>query len=303
MPRYTPLKKDAFEEINAEFYSNYNLHHWYYKIKILEMLQESSTKFHKKIENPNYMDIDKKRFDYFISSEVLVTFFHISEALFNLIISDDHALPWFGMKKVLFDDTVKFASDIQNDGISEKEVGEIFYLGISPPQEIEDEFEDSLYFIKNYLPAMARQYSDNNVYLEYKHGLRFYTTESGFVLGPNMGGPRGEKPILSEEGIAQVYLEKELLEKDGSEEWWQIKRVTKGFDPDFSLKAAEKNLELIWQFINIRCARNNDQANNTEIMIFDPSELENLGPDPDREWKMETKLPAGDFVIALDLAE
>lgn len=304
MPIHYPLREESIEEINKQFYSHYDTEHWFFKIKTYEMLLDNTEEF---VEEFGDEEMQEKSIDSFhqaIESEIVFTFYHSAESLFMLMTVCEGELPWLQMKHVRVSDIADLVRDIiieqeWDDG----ELKQLFYPGATEHEGDESLINDSLEFIEEYLARMGERWLDNDIYNEYKHGLRLSTGTAQIQLTPENSDGEENPPILEREGTTHTYLDDEEVEREGSGVYHQISRVKSGFDYELYLQLCYLNYNLIDQIIQIRKARLDFEGEGeTEVrsVSFDHLDIEDMFDyDAEKDWEFSVSYPAGDVLLTI----
>lgn len=289
------------------FFRLYDTDHWFYKIKTFDILLDSTEQFVDEMGDDELQEKSIEEYRRAIESEIVATFYHISESLFILMGVCNSALPWLEMKHIRMSQINEFVGDeIIKKNLSEDELKQIFYPGIRPPEEMEETMEESFDFIEEYLARMCHRFLDKDIYNEYKHGLRLSTTESSIQIAPEKE-PMGETgPVaLQRGGTAHMYLEEERLEKEDSEEYFKLNKVTNGFDYELFLDLCITNYLLLDQIIQVR--RNQigehkaeDEEERIEVTSFHDFDVDELFDyNAGKEWAFRVSYQIGEEGITI----
>lgn len=262
-----PLSQASIEEINAEFVQSYDHKHWWYKLKTYNTLINHTEEF---VENygDEFQDEPLEEYRLSLKSEVIFTYYHISEALFSLIICRNAAIPWIYMKHLRFSEICDFVRDNLLDGASKRNVAATFY-----PQIGEEEWKDengqlfeSVSFIQEYLRRMGAVFLENDVYSEYKHGLRLIAAESGFQIG--LESEKTDETI-ARHGSTHIYLQENENHRDGNDVYYDLKRVVKSFDYELYYRLCLVNYHLVDQLFRVSRQQQDTEDNVMRIRLFD----------------------------------
>lgn len=306
MAIHYPLGEGVREEINKEFFLSYDTDHWFFKIKMYSTLLENTEEFVDQFGDEELQEKSTDSFHRAIESEIVFTFYHITESLFMLLAVCDSVIPWVEMKHIRASEIFEFLREvvIEKDW-EEEDLERIFYPDIRAPDDMENAKNDSLEFIEDYLARMGALYLDNDIYNEYKHGMRLSTTQSRIQMAPEKE-PMGETlPVVFErEGTAHVYLEEDLMEKDGKEEYYQLKKVTSGFDYELFLDLCYVNYLLIDQIVRIRKARHyhdeGKEDERIEVNSFHEFDVDEVFEyDHGKDWEFRFSYPVGEETLSL----
>lgn len=305
MALHYPLKEEEIERMNEEFFRLYGTDHWFYKIKTFNILLNSTEQFVWKLGDEELQEKPVEDYRRAIKSEIVATFYHISESLFILMGVCNSVLPWVQMKHIKMEDIEEFVEEtIVEKELDDEELKQIFYPGVRPAEEHEGTMEDSFGFIREYLARMGGRYLDRDIYNEYKHGLRLSTTESSFRIAPEKEFMGETGPVALERGgTSHVYLEEELFHKDDSEDYKRLNKVTSGFDYELFLDLCITNYLLIDQIIQIRRSKiSGDPEAGEEVQVtsfheFDVDEITDY--DASKQWEFKFSYQVGEEGITI----
>lgn len=297
MTRHYSLSEEAYERLNNDFFENYQHEYWFYKLKTLDYCIENLEEVKESIGGNEIIDYQTSAMRQSLKADVVLQFYHISEALFSLMVAvDDSAAPWLEMKYIGVRDIADFIRDvIQEDELGEDELKNWFYHRASEENEGYEEIRRSLEFIEEYLPWMGRMFLDNDVYNEYKHGLRLY---SGYT---QMRMVNDDERQTVAEGKSLLYLDQELVEKDGSEEFWQLSMAIKSYDYDLYLKTGLINYHLIRNLIVARQVDLDESGELEEpVRLWTFAEdVEDLFDTDDDLFTVKAPYPTGDLLLKI----
>lgn len=278
----------------------YDTDHWFYKIKTYDLLLENAEEFFEEMGDEGLKEKSVDGFHQAIESEIVFTFYHITESLFMLMGACNSALPWLEMKHIKVKDIMDFIRDtVRDEDWEEGALKAIFYPNMKEPEEYEGTMEESLDFIEEYLSRMTYWYLDNDIYNEYKHGLRLSTSESSIRIAPedDPGGEAGPV-VFGREGTAHVYLEEEEMHREDSEVYYKLNKVTSGFDYELFLQLCYINHLLIDQIVRVRrdASQEGDEGGG-EVSVntfhdFDIDEI--IDYDAEKAWEFKFSYPSGD---------
>ena len=308
MALHYPLSDDAREDINRDFWLNYDTDHWFYKIKTYDLLQENAETFFEEIGDERLNEKSVESFQQAIESEIVFTFYHITESLFMVLGVCNSTVPWLEMKHIKIKHIMEFVRETVTERNWDKdELEEIFYPGLKVPEEHEGTKDKSLKFIEEYMARMGQRYLDNDIYNEYKHGLRLSTSEGSVRIAPEKepGGETGSV-VFGREGTTHVYLEEEEVYREGSEVYHQLNQVMSGFDYELFLQLCYVNYLLIDQIVRIRreTLYSDDDNNEKRVSVnsfhdFDIDEI--FDYDPQNVWEFKFSYPIGDGSSAVTI--
>lgn len=301
MALHYPLSDEAREQMNREFWRGYDTEHWFYKVKTYDLLLENSEEFFEEIGDEELNEKSVEAFHQAIESEIVFTFYHISESLFMLIGVCNSALPWLEMKHIRVREIAEFIREtVIDEDWEDGALKSIFYPNIRAPEEHEGMMEESLDFIERYLSRMSHRYLENDIYNEYKHGLRLSTFEGSIRIAPEEepGGEAGPV-VFGREGTTHIYLEEEQVHREDSEVYHKLNRVMSGFDYELFLQLCYINYLLIDQIVRIR--REDPQSGDAEeerrvsVNSFHDFDIDEIFDyNPHKEWEFKISYSSGD---------
>lgn len=278
----------------------YDTDHWYYKIKTYDLLLENAEVFFEELGDEELNEKSVDGFHQAIESEIVFTFYHLSESLFMLMGVCNSAAPWLEMKHIRVGDIADFIRDtVRDEDWEDGALKSIFYPNMRAPEEHEGTMEESLDFIKEYLSRMSHRYLDNDIYNEYKHGLRLSTSEASLRIAPEdePGGEAGPV-VFGREGTAHVYLEEEEVYREDSEVYHELKKVTSGFDYELFAQLCYINYLLIDQIVQIRqkgLQTEDDDEDRVSVNSFHDFDIDEIFDyDPQKVWEFKFSYPPGD---------
>lgn len=108
MAIHYPLSDESLERINNEFFKAYDTNHWFFKIKMYETLLDSTEGFVEEFGDDELRERPIDEFQLAIQSEIVFTFFHITESLFSLLAVCDSVIPWVEMKHIRVSEIADF---------------------------------------------------------------------------------------------------------------------------------------------------------------------------------------------------
>lgn len=234
-----------------------------------------------------------------LQTEVVYDFFHTTEALFSLFIATRVShVPWRKMRHLGVGQICDFIRDIVlNDDLEDEDIRFVFYRGTGEEAlEKNDELRESVEFIERYLKTVGARFLDNDLYNEYKHGLRVVTSHKSVTITSSETG----KSVLDEQGTAHTYLHSEEIENerqietDGDDEVHQLIKVTEWFDYEVYHNLCLFNYYLIRQmFQSLRQnLRGGDELGTLDITLFN-YDLEDLFDDNKYRLTEKHRYPVG----------
>jgi len=286
--------------MNREFWRGYDTDHLFFKIKTYDLLLENADEFFEEIGDEELREKSVGGFHQAIQSEVVFSFYHITESLFLLMGVCNSAVPWLEMRHIRVGEIADFIRDtVKDEDWEDGALKSIFYPNMRVPEEHEGTMEKSLNFIEEYLSRMSHRYLDNDIYNEYKHGLRLSTSESSIRIAPE-GEPVGEAGpvVFGREGTAHVYMEEEKVYKEDSEEYYELKKVTSGFDYELFVQLCYINYLLIDHIVRVRredLQTEEDGEKQVSVNSFHDFDIEEIFDyDPQKVWEFKVSYPHGD---------
>jgi hypothetical protein len=301
MALHYPLSDESRERLNREFWMNYDTDHWFFKIKTYDLLLENTEEFFEELGDEELQEKSVDAFHQAIESEIVFTFYHITESLYMLLGVCNSVVPWLEMKHIRVGEIADFIREtVVDEDWEDGALEEIFYPGLRVPEEHEGTMEESLTFISEYLARMSHWYLDNDIYNEYKHGLRLSTSGGSIKMAPEKepGGETG--PVaFAREGTTHVYLEEEEVHREDSEVYLKLNRVMSGFDYELFLQLCYINYLLLDQIVRIRRDSPDDEPGDEETRIevnsFHDFEIDEVFDyDTSKEWAFRLTYPAGE---------
>jgi hypothetical protein len=247
-----------------EFYKNYQVDYWNYKIGILknslDNFDEVKETFYK-----NLQDTIDKDCILMIKTDLHFIYFQIIEALFELIFAlekmDERNL-WYYLsfpeinhydriKKIAEGDVsflskpIKFTNTQTNKPISIPFLDYVFYH-LRLVKLTEKEREQNFKVVEEFLKIFAKDFSDRCEYNAYKHALRFFYSKPGIRIESHDKKLSAE--LKSKDGF--TYLEKKKDEEKKNE--LIISKTVKAFDSDRDVKMSATCAQLISNIILTR---------------------------------------------------
>lgn len=302
------ISEEARERMNNEFWRGYDADHWFYKIKTYDTLLENHEEFMEEMGDEEFQEKSADSFHQAIESEIVFNFYHMTESLFMLISVCNSILPWVEMKHIRVGEIADFMRDV----VMEKEwedddIKQIFYPGMREPKEHEGTMEQSIEFIKEYLARMSDWYLDNDIYNEYKHGMRLSTSGGRIQMAPEKEFMGETGPVMFQrEGTTHVYLEEEEVGREDSEVYHTLHRVMSGFDYELFLQFCYINYLLIDQIVNIRRKQlqgrsDTDEEERIEVNSFHDMDIDEVFDySAEKEWEFKVSYPVDDSMVTIE---
>lgn len=277
------------DRINREFIDSYDHKYWLFKLKTNRILVDNLEEFVEEFGDDALQDESKEAFRLALQSEAVYDFFHTTEALFSLFIANRVSyIPWRKMRHLGVGQICDFIRDVVlNNGLDHEDIRFAFYRGTGEDAlEKNDELRESVEFIETYLKTVGTRFLDNDLYNEYKHGLRVVTSRKSITITSE----QTDETVLNEEGTVHIYLQSKQIEKEGSDEVHQLIKATEWFDYEVYHDLCLFNYYLIRQmFQSVRQnLREGDDEGMIDITLFD-YDLEDLFED--NEYRLTEKHP------------
>ncbi|GGL67126.1 hypothetical protein [Halocalculus aciditolerans] len=302
------ISEESRERINNEFWNGYDPEHWFYKIKMYDALLENTADFMDEMGDEELQEKSADSFHQAIESEIVFNFYHMTESLFMLISVCNSLLPWVEMRHIRVNEIADFMRDV----VVEKDwedghIKQIFYPGMREPEEHEGTMEPSIEFIEEYLARMSEWYLDNDIYNEYKHGMRLSTSGGRLQIAPEKEFMGETEPVVFErEGTTHVYLKEEEVGRDDSEVYYTLTRVMSGFDYELFQQFCYINYLLIDQIVSIRReqlqgSREDEEEARIEVHSFHDMDIDEIFDyNHEKEWEFTVSYPAGDSMVTIE---
>lgn len=283
------LSEEGKDRINREFIDSYDHKYWLFKLKTNRILVDNLEEFVEEFGDDALQDESIEAFRLALQSEAVYDFFHTTEALFSLFIANRVSyIPWRKMRHLGVGQICDFIRDVVlNNGLDHEDIRFAFYRGTGEDAlEKNDELRESVEFIETYLKTVGTRFLDNDLYNEYKHGLRVVTSRKSVTITSE----QTDETVLDEEGTVHIYLQSKQIEKKGSDEVHQLIKATEWFDYEVYHDLCLFNYYLIRQmFQSLRQnLREGDDEGMIDITLFD-YDLEDLFED--NEYRLTEKHP------------
>ena len=268
------ISEEGIEQINKFFTDEYAYKQWLYKLKTWEVVLEKTEEFVKFSGDSELKNEDIISYKTAIEAEIVNNFYHMAEALFNLIISCQTNIPWLTMKNIKFKDLCDYVRDVIITGeLKDEYIRFLFIHGITEEERKKKKVVESIAFIKEFLRRLGKIFLDNELYNEYKHGLRLMPSLSEFALTPE----EGETPLLYRKGNAHTYLKTILIQKKKKEELYKIQRETKSFDYTLYIRLSVIIYRLIHNlFDNRRQSTKLEKSDLISVGLFNEEKIDEI---------------------------
>jgi len=271
------ISEDSIKRINDFFTQGYDFKQWFIKLKTYEILLERTEDFFKSFADEELKKEGIEPYKLKIKAEIYFTFFHMAESLFSLMYCAlKTEIPWLSMKSLRFKDLCDYVKDeIVAGKISDENIRFLFFNGIVGDDAKQEIIVSSISFIKEFLKKLGKIFLDNEIYSEFKHGLRVMTTNSYINVTPE--NIKNAKPVLSLSGIAHVYLTTDILKKVGKEEFHRVNQKTLAFDYELYLRLCRYIYRLIDNLFNTRKQRESLKiGDKMSVQIFSKDDIKEV---------------------------
>ena len=112
MAIHYPLSERSIERLNQDFFRDYDTDHWFFKFKMYETLLENADEFMAEMGDDEFQEKSVESFHRAIESEIVFTFYHITESLFMLLGVCNGKVPWVEMKHIRVRDIAEFMREV-----------------------------------------------------------------------------------------------------------------------------------------------------------------------------------------------
>lgn len=144
---------------------------------------------------------------------------------------------------------------------------------------------------------MGKRFLENDVYTEYKHGLRLMAAKSGFQIA---AGSDNINETIARKGSAHVYLEELEYDRDGSDVYHNLKRVTKSFNYDLYYRLAVVNYHLIDHMFMVLQQQLQKDGTMMNVMLFDGLDVDEVFEERiDGKFTLKRSYPSGKRVYTI----
>lgn len=267
----------SINKINDFFTEMYAFKHWFFKFKTYAILLEDTEKFLDIFGDKELKKDEASAYTLALKSEIVFTFYHMAESLFSLMYcAKNSEVPWISMKELRFTDLCDYVRDeITTGKISDDDLMFLFYYGLVGEDAKKDNIIKSIKNIRAFLKRMSTYFLDNEIYVEYKHGLRVMSTNSSIQITPEQV-PNPE-PLLTRSGTTHVFLTTKILKKEGKEEILQIQQKTVSFDYELYLRLCVQIFRLIDNLFSTRRQIKKIKPGDTiSVQVFDTLDTASL---------------------------
>ena len=244
------ISDESVEIINKYFTEEYAYKQWFFKIKTWDAILDNIEEFVEKIGDSELKNEDVSSYKITIETEMVFGFYHMAEALFSLMKSYSQSdMPWLYMKNLRFKDLCDYVRETVVTGeISDEDIHFLFIQGETEDVAKKKIVVESIAFIKEFLKKMGKIFLDNELYTEYKHGLRVMPSSSQFSITSEIG----KKPLFSREGNTHTYLSTKRIQKKKKKEIHKIQQKTESYDYKLYLRLSVIIYRLIHNLFDSR---------------------------------------------------
>lgn len=271
------ISKESVSCLNAFFTKSYDYKQWFFKLKTYDIILKDPQKFVDNSDDAELKQSSLESYKLAIKAEIVFSFFHMAEALFSLIyVCKRTQLPWVFMKHIRFKELCKYVSEeIISGKITDEDIRFLFYNGVVGEEAKKDEIVKSIAFIKDFLKRMGKLFLENEIYQEYKHGLRVMTLNSQFTITPEH--IPNALPIVGCSSIAHVYLDTRIMKKEGKEEYHRIQQKTVSFDYELYLRLSIQIFRLMDNLFGTRKQTSElKPEDKMDVLVFHKENLDEI---------------------------
>lgn len=217
------LATEQFDQLNNDFYKNYNKDYYSLKLdsllKMIELSESYCEESYIKVGTLEYeRSFEEEDILKYAKTEIAVTVFHCLESFVRLYIAhcSMRGCPWLDLANLTLSKYNKHIEKLKkqnynvfnlSDYTDDEIITAVFFRSKSVPVEVIDKTELSedeiVERLKNFIQFAVTYLDNKQDYNSYKHGLQVTQKENGF----SYGGPRGTNEILSVYGDSLVYLQ------------------------------------------------------------------------------------------------
>jgi hypothetical protein len=268
------IDESGVSQLNDFFTAGYNYKYFFFRLKTIDIILED---IHKFVDTMADEELKKENISHFqrgLQSEVICTFFHMTETLFALMIAVKSEVPWLWMKSYRVHQIMEYIrTEILTEKISDEDLRYIFYNGVKREELGRKDLQLSIKFIRDYLKRIGELYLDNTLYDEYKHGVRVILGTSGISILRN-----GTEHIpLASSDFVHTYLTSKLVYKQGKTEYHQVSEHMVTFDYELHKRLCIKNYQLIEAIFHTRQQKSHLQdGDQIGVTMFDHDSINDL---------------------------
>ncbi|EJN60465.1 hypothetical protein [Halogranum rubrum] len=285
------LSKSAIDELKLEFIQSYDDDYWSVRISMMDFVLNNLDEFE------DSLDYDREVRDHLqriARSEYRYLFYHSTEALLSIVRSiASQGLTWIDVRETYTNDLYEFIDDsLTTDGILD-DLRYVFYAN-SDLVDRRSAMDESIEFIRRYLLRIGDLYKSDNVYNEYKHGLRLMTSKSRIQI--DIPGDEFDSEFLNSDSVTEtetgvrwtpmdsdvlLYLNKAEWDQDPEtgKKHWSLEKVISALEFDLYRRLSRINADLISQIFSLwRVVLNVDEGAEEEatIKIYDHLDIEDI---------------------------
>ncbi len=271
------ISDKSVEMLNNIFTDSYDYQQWFVKLKTYELILSRTNEFFESFADDELKKEGIEPFRLKLKAEVVFTFFHMAESLFSLMYCAKYTkIPWLFMKGLRFESICDYVRDeIITAKISDEDIRFLFFNGIVGEESKKEEIVLSIKFIKEFLKRMGNVFLSNEIYGEYKHGLRVMSKNSHINITPeNMKNP---KPLLSLSGTAHTYLKTSIIKKEGRNELHIVSQKTVTFDHELYSRLCGYIYILMDNLFNTRRqGKSLKQGDKMSVQVFHKNDIKEV---------------------------
>jgi len=271
------------------FYKEFPYKYWLFKAEMLyKMIESNETAFHDKDGNLEALGASSKEFQQMLKYELHFTYYHQTEALFELIFALEKVMGeskyvWLEMSQYKAGDMQKFAGKIKrlangSDELRSKKVNLtdgrkisffewlIFDSFVPKIEKSEDQVKVSTEQVDDIILFSAKDLSDKKEYNAFKHGMRVLHLFDNFKIG-DKGKNKFELNFDLENSFTYLNYPKDKQRSDGKA--GDVQAVTKGYSPKQDLMKIKLITMLMTGIIEVRKMRFFGTGRIMEFLEFD----------------------------------
>jgi hypothetical protein len=267
------------EDYQKEYFIGYPYGYWLHKgLAILHFIENRSMlhalRFPKDVDSDEFIIENLKM-------EIHMMVFHSAESLFLTVLAHYFypAMPWFWMSTCTQNKFNNVMNLWQEKGLEaiikepEKWLRDILYPTINESHEAYLKTKDSALFAKKYLDRLMQEYLKHREYNAYKHGLRIFPGQTGFLSGDLRPG----EAVRGIEGDLLQFLKYELHEKNDYE--YHMKHISQEYDVKVDINIISTTTRLLQNFLETRRVETKateGQKITVNLALFDKMRIEDI---------------------------
>jgi len=276
------VKKTRILTELLEFYRNYPIDHWIYKVTIFKNIIDNYDLL-KDTLLKGLIDIIDKDCINMLKAEIHFTYFQMVEALFELIFALERRkdkLLWLYLSTSPYKNNFKRITKISNEntdfffkdvelpsGKSIPYIQYVFYFGAFFPVS-DTVMKSNLEKIKKFLIICAKDFSNRSVYNSYKHSLRFYQSPISLEILELLDEEKFHPILKTSADDTFSFL---CRDKKGNIE---LRRIA--FDPERDINMINTCHHLIQNLINLRKRYFFTPKEKAKACMFDKIDIDTL---------------------------